>query len=224
MNTYPQVDAIKSQIQKDKKGILRCALNILIKEKKLRGLTLDIGANGQPIPSYVSNFNTNQLVKRVALDIVEKNKPDLMADAQHLPIKSSSIDTVVCFNLMEHVPDPVKIFKESSRILKNNSVAYFFAPYLTALHSDWPEYDWDFSRLSHASWRYWCNKYFSKTKVYPIAFGPLTQVFVLLEQFVPQFLRVRVSLIALSIDSWLVAKKPYLKGKYLLAVYVEAIK
>ena len=41
-----------------------------------------------------------------------------IADAADLPFEDSGFDTVVCFEVIEHVPDPVKVLKELARVAR----------------------------------------------------------------------------------------------------------
>lgn len=53
---------------------------------------------------------------------------DIIADAMHLPIRNSSIDTVLNFTSLEHYPNPNQFFFEVSRILKPGGRLFLFAP------------------------------------------------------------------------------------------------
>lgn len=228
MKTYPHTSLVKKIIKRDQKGIIRSALNTLVKNRPVTGKALDLGANKNDKPSYYHYFNLSKLKESYFLDIESNQNPSVAGDAQYLPFKNGVFNTVICFNLVEHVPDPYKVINEVSRILKKGGKAYFFAPYLSYLHSDLyskpGDYSGDYSRMSHQSWRFWCSKYFTGYKIFPVAFGPFAVGMVIFELFIPQFLRVPLSLLCLSIDSWIIKLRPYLEGKYLLGVYIEANK
>lgn len=224
MKTYPSTKSMKIMLAKHRRSILRSTMNLLIENKQLKGKVLDIGSSYCEPPSYYEFFNCQKMTKKILIDRYKHKKPDIVGDAQNLPFKDTSFNTVICFNLIEHVPDPYRVIQEAARVLKKNGQAFFYAPYLTALHSEQKNYSGDFSRLSHSSWKFWASQYFSKVKVYPVAFGPLIQAYVLFEQFIPKLIRNIIAQLSLSFDYWLVNKKPYLQGKYLLAVYVEAVK
>lgn len=54
-------------------------------------------------------------------------------DAMKLKLSTNSFDIVVCTQVYEHVPDPVKLFSEINRVLKPGGVCY-----LAALNKFWP--------------------------------------------------------------------------------------
>jgi len=53
---------------------------------------------------------------------------------EKLPFKSNNFDFVCSFQVIEHVNNPLKVFKESARVLKTNGVIYFVIP---NYHSFW---------------------------------------------------------------------------------------
>jgi ubiquinone/menaquinone biosynthesis C-methylase UbiE len=52
----------------------------------------------------------------------------LQADMQDIPIQNDSVDTVVSFETIEHVPDPVKALHEVYRILKPGGKLFLTTP------------------------------------------------------------------------------------------------
>jgi len=224
MKTYPTTKKTIKLLKKENKSIVRTASNILSSGRHLKGTLLDLGSSKSHLPSYYRFFNLGKVKKKIFLDIVFKHKPDLIADAQSLPIKSNSIDSIICFNLIEHVQNPEEAISEITRVLRKKGSAYFFTPYLTPLHSQSPKYDMDYSRLSHRSWEHLAKKYFTRFNIYPVAYGPFTQVVMILDFLLPMKMKTFLKITTLKIDEWLCKKRPYLKGKFLLGVYVVAIK
>lgn len=47
---------------------------------------------------------------------------------EKLPFKENSLDLIYSFQVIEHVANPLKVFKESSRVLKKNGLVYFVVP------------------------------------------------------------------------------------------------
>lgn len=58
-----------------------------------------------------------------------------IADAQRIPLRSSSVDMVACANLLHRVEDPRKVIQEIQRVLKNSGVL------LASNSYDWREKD-----------------------------------------------------------------------------------
>lgn len=54
----------------------------------------------------------------IHLDINPEAKPDYVADICSMPFEDSSVDEIVCWNVLEHVPDTLKAMRECWRVLK----------------------------------------------------------------------------------------------------------
>jgi len=52
----------------------------------------------------------------------------LVFDAQQLPFGSEAFGAVVFFDLLEHVPDPLRLLRECARVLTHGGVLHFFVP------------------------------------------------------------------------------------------------
>ena len=59
----------------------------------------------------------------------------IVADAIKLPIKNASVDAMMCECVLEHVPDPIDVVKEISRVLKPGGLVYISIPFMDAYHS-----------------------------------------------------------------------------------------
>ena len=83
----------------------------------IKGNVIDIGGIKKNPRGSFSNkdctFSTWQYLNNNA-----SSKPDILADANNLPLKDCSIDTVLMLELLEYVEDIKQVLKESSRILK----------------------------------------------------------------------------------------------------------
>jgi len=56
------------------------------------------------------------------------------ADAKNIPIKSSSIDTILCTAVLEHVDDPGLVIAECTRILARGGHCIISAPFFWHIH------------------------------------------------------------------------------------------
>jgi len=96
---------------------------------------LNVGGSAGVIDNYLAaHFN-----RVVGIDIDEpaitharnsftrENLEFQVADALNLPFGDASFDVVVCSHVYEHVPDPVQMFSEISRVLKKGGICYFSA-------------------------------------------------------------------------------------------------
>jgi len=103
-----------------------------------RGLVLDIGCGHMPFRADViaAGAEYRGLDREARVDGV-----DYIGDIQDLrEIKTASIDTVMCFEVLEHVPDPARAMSELSRILKPGGVLLLTVPHLSRLHEEPHDY------------------------------------------------------------------------------------
>ncbi len=64
------------------------------------------------------------------------SKPDIFADAAALPIVSNTIDTVLYFEVLEHVTRPSETIEEISRVLKPGGQLIMSMPFLYPMHDE----------------------------------------------------------------------------------------
>lgn len=101
------------------------------------GVCLDVGAGGQAhrmlLEPVVSRY--------VALDIDPKRgRTDIRGSALALPIRSQSLDTVYCTQVLEHLPDDRALFAEAYRVLRPGGVLILSVPHLAYLHNEPHDY------------------------------------------------------------------------------------
>lgn len=101
---------------------------------KCRGKLVDIGCGNKPYLRYFSLID-----EYIGVDI-DNNEADIVANAESLPIKSNSIDIVLCNQLIEHVSEPSKIIVEINRILKEEGILILTAPQMGRLHGEPNDY------------------------------------------------------------------------------------
>lgn len=101
---------------------------------KCRGKLVDIGCGNKPYLRYFSLID-----EYIGVDI-DNNEADIVANAESLPIKSNSIDIVLCNQLIEHVSEPIKIIVEINRILKEEGILILTAPQMGRLHGEPNDY------------------------------------------------------------------------------------
>jgi SAM-dependent methyltransferase len=103
--------------------------------EKATGIVLDIGCAGK-LPSTNLPVGT----RYIGLDYYETatewyhTRPDIYGDAQELPILTSSIDTVLLLDVLEHLPQPRKCMLEIRRVLKDGGKLILQVPFLYPAH------------------------------------------------------------------------------------------
>jgi SAM-dependent methyltransferase len=101
---------------------------------RCRGKLVDIGCGSKPYSKYFEFINEYIGVDR------DNVNADINADAKSLPIDSSTVDVVLCNQVIEHDPEPDKIILEISRVLKNNGILILSAPQMARLHGEPKDY------------------------------------------------------------------------------------
>lgn len=101
---------------------------------KCRGKLVDIGCGNKLYSRYFSLVD-----EYIGVDI-DNNEADIIANAKSLPIKSNSVDVVLCNQLIEHDPEPSKIIVEIYRILKEKGILILSAPQMGRLHGEPNDY------------------------------------------------------------------------------------
>jgi len=92
---------------------------------------LDLGAGAGTLPQ----MNFRGLARRVCgVDIDARIKQNhmlddaLIADGKHVPYDSDQFDVVCSNNVLEHLSDPLIVFREVKRVLKTDGVFLFKTP------------------------------------------------------------------------------------------------
>lgn len=62
------------------------------------------------------------------------DKIDIVSDITLIPVDVNSFDVVICTEVLEHVPDPVKAIKELSRIVKHDGFLVITVPFCSLTH------------------------------------------------------------------------------------------
>ena len=110
------------------------------------GTVLDIGCSNQQLkgilPSETHYIGLDYW--DTAVNMYE-TRPSVFGDAQRLPFKSLSLDTVVLLEVLEHIPDPNKVFEEIGRVLKSKGKLIMSMPFIYPLHDS----PFDFQRFTH---------------------------------------------------------------------------
>jgi SAM-dependent methyltransferase len=90
------------------------------------GRTLDIGASTSPYSHLFPH--------RIALDVRNAPGVQVIGDAQRLGIRSSCMDTVLCTEVLEHLPDPQRGLDEMLRVLKPGGRLLLTTRFIFPLH------------------------------------------------------------------------------------------
>ncbi len=106
--------------------------------KYLKGRTLDVGAGNMKYKEFIEQHCNEYLTLDIQGDV------DYIASADNMPIKNNSFDSILSFQMFEHVEKPKEIVSEMYRILRNNGVAIVTVPFMCPEHAD----PYDFQRYT----------------------------------------------------------------------------
>jgi ubiquinone/menaquinone biosynthesis C-methylase UbiE len=64
----------------------------------------------------------------------DNSRIDIVSDITEIPVEAGSFDAVLCTEVLEHVPDPVRAIDELSRIIKPGGTLIITAPFASLTH------------------------------------------------------------------------------------------
>ncbi|MFC1994503.1 class I SAM-dependent methyltransferase [Chloroflexota bacterium] len=97
----------------------------------MKGTILDIGGGRKR-----GNFKEPSDAEWIVLDSDIELCPDILSDAQNIPMDSNTVDCVKCTELLEHVEYPERVLDEISRILRPGGTLILSTPFSVGIHSD----------------------------------------------------------------------------------------
>jgi SAM-dependent methyltransferase len=100
-----------------------------------RGRLLDVGCGVKPHRDLFAGVTTYFGIERPGT-LSKSMVVDAWADALALPFPSASFDTVFCSEVLEHVPEPRRLFEEAARILTPDGVLILSTPQVWGLHEE----------------------------------------------------------------------------------------
>jgi len=102
---------------------------------KVRPVVIDIGCGEKPYADWFEGteyFGLNYGTSGAS--------PDIVGDAQCIPIKSDCSDIVFSTQVIEHVPNPALMISEMHRILKTGGLIVLSGPFCWPLHEEPHDY------------------------------------------------------------------------------------
>lgn len=121
------------------RSVGRALMHLNVKsDVTMRGRVLDVGGgHRQTYLEFVSVAGAKELI---VVDIQPTSAVDVVGSVTSIPLKSTSVDTVLCFNLLEHVFDHKAALLEIHRVMKPGAVLYGWVPFMIGVHGDPHDY------------------------------------------------------------------------------------
>ena len=123
--------------------------------KEIKGKTLDVGCGIKP---YENLFQSSEYI---GLDIEQSghnhsnSKVDIYYDGKVFPFQKDEFDSIVTFQVFEHVFNPSDFLKEINRVLKADGKLLMAVPFVWDEH----EQPYDYARYSSFGLKYILNQH-----------------------------------------------------------------
>jgi SAM-dependent methyltransferase len=96
------------------------------------GVLLDVGCGERPFETY----RTSRVSQWIGVDVPSNPRADIHAFAHDIPVESETADTVLCTEVLEHVPDPSATIRELFRVLKPGGRLILTVPQYWPIHEE----------------------------------------------------------------------------------------
>lgn len=101
----------------------------------IKGEVLDVGAGHYS--RYEKFFKVQKYIK---MDINHSEHVDIVGSVDNIPMSDSSLDSIICTQVFEHIKYPEKSAKELYRVLKKGGHVLLTVPQLNELHEEPHDY------------------------------------------------------------------------------------
>lgn len=102
------------------------------------GVLLDVGCGAKPYKKTFEPFVERHIGLEYSPESVYRGcAADVFGDAMRIPLADNSVDTILCTEVLEHIPNPEKAIAEFARILRPNGVVITTAPFFYPIHDAW---------------------------------------------------------------------------------------
>jgi len=117
----------------------RYYIDIILQATQFYGDVIDVG--GKKINKR-GTFRPpiNSVVSWKYINNDKSTCPDVLANAEYIPIKNETFDIAVMAEIIEHLENPEKVLIEINRILKKQGCLILTIPFLFSIHGDPNDY------------------------------------------------------------------------------------
>lgn len=191
------------------KDLYRMLMNAECVNYELHGTVLDVGS-GVNLASYHRFFKKAADVKIISLDIagdVSGEAHHARIDLEHdvLPYADASIDSVIAFNILEHIYDHAFLISEIKRVLRPGGRVIGAVPFLVGYHPDPHDY-WRYT--SESLRRIFVERGFRDIHIEAFGYGPFAAGYAQIELLLPRILKIFILPCVLFLDRVFLAARP----------------
>jgi len=101
----------------------------------MRGKILDVGGGLGPYRKYLEGSSSY-----CSIEVNAAMRPDIVGSALELPVRTGAMDSILCNEVLEHLPEPGRAVAEIHRVLRPGGTAYVTVPFLWCLHYEPHDY------------------------------------------------------------------------------------
>lgn len=206
------------------KDLYRIVMNEACAAHELRGKVLDVGS-GMKAASYHRFFRRAGGTEVIPLDLCfAGNGKGVALDLEQntLPYEKGSIDTILAFNIFEHLFRYDQLTEETKRVLKSGGRLIGATPFLVGYHADPHDY-WRYT--SEALRRVFSSHGFTDIHVKPLGYGPFSAAFAQVEVVLPRLFKVFVLPLAVACDSLIFMLRPHInRERFALGLFFSCRK
>lgn len=192
---------------------MRAYMNTRLASVRFVGRILDVG--GGRDTRYLS-FHPD-VIRVETLDAKAGHSINFEADP--LPMDDGSYDTVLLFNVLEHVFNFAHLLSEARRVLARGGTMHGVVPFMVRYHPDPHDY---FRYTEETLRRILGDAGFSDVQVESFGGGPFVAAAHQFLQYFPRILRVPVFMCFFIIDGVFVRLRPHSRSFYPLGYYFSA--
>lgn len=97
----------------------------------IKGKVIDLGCGNAPYKREMLKIADNY----TGIDWTASCNVDIVADiTKKLVLEDNSADTILCFQVLEHIPNPIFLLGECYRVLKSGGVLFLTIPFQFRIH------------------------------------------------------------------------------------------
>jgi ubiquinone/menaquinone biosynthesis C-methylase UbiE len=103
-------------------------------------MVLDVGAGSCPYRKLFAHCHYKaqdfKALNDEQLNLGAYGQIDYVSDAANIPVPDASFDAILCTEVLEHIPEPIRVVREMARILKPGGRLILTAPLGSGIHQE----------------------------------------------------------------------------------------